>query len=614
MDTSRAVARRPARAPRLAALSLLVYAFLYAPIAVLAAFSFNRGRLTAAWEGFTLDWYLKLLHNPQVLGALRNSLLVGLVTTLVSTAVGAAAALGLRRRGTRRTALLESLVTLPMVVPEIVLASSLLLLFAGIGLRLGFATVVLAHVVFSLSYAVVVVRARLQGFDPSLEEAAMDLGAGPWRTFTRVTLPLIAPGILAAALMVFALSIDDYVVTSFVAGVGATTLPVQIYSMVKSGITPEINAVSTLLLGATSLLLAAAWQLERGRPARAALLPAGLGLGLLALPFVLAPRATAARGELNLYIWSNYIAPETLRRFEQRHGVRVNVDLYDTNEALLAKVQAGNAPYDVLCPSSYIVEILLAQDLLQALDHSALPHLRNIDPRFLDRPYDRRNRYSAPYVWGTCGIGYLRSRTGPVDSWSALWDPRFAGRVLMLDDARETLGAALKRLGRSLNTRDEDWLRRAQGLLLAQKPLVRTYDSANYHDVLASGDVWLAQGWNGQFAKAMERHPDLRYVLPKEGASLFIDSLVVPRGAPHPELAHAFIDFTLEAETAAEICRTMGYSTPNRAALALLPAALRSNPAVFPSDDDLSRLELMDDLRETTALYDRLWTEVKSRR
>lgn len=605
--------RSPRRAPRLFALSLLVYLFLYAPIFVLAAFSFNRGRLTAAWEGFTFDWYLKLLHNAHVLGALRNSLLVALVTTTVATLFGTAAALALERARLRRAALLDGLVTLPMVVPEIVLASSLLLLFAGVGLRLGFATVILAHVAFTVSYAVVVVRARLQGFDASLEEAAMDLGAGPLRTFVHVTLPLIAPGIVAAALMVFALSIDDYVVTSFVAGVGATTLPVQIYSMVKSGITPEINAVSTLLLTATSLLLVGAWRLERGR-GRAALLPAGLGLALLALPFVAAPRASSGGRELNVYIWSNYIAPETVRRFEERHGVRVNLDLYDTNEALLAKVQAGNAPYDVLCPSSYIVEILLAQNLLQPLDHSALPHLANLDARFLDRPYDRGNRYSAPYVWGTCGIGYLKSRVGRVDSWSALWDARFAGRVLMLDDARETLGAALKRLGLSLNTRDEQALRRAQRLLVEQKPLVRTYDSSNYHDVLASGDVWLAQGWNGQFAKAMERHPDLAYVLPKEGASLFIDSLVVPRGAPHPELAHAFIDFTLEAETAAEICRTTGYSTPNRAALALLPAALRANRAIFPSQEELGRLELMEDLRDVTALYDRLWTEVKSRR
>src|SRR5215813_6657748 len=160
---------------------------------------------------------------------------------------------------------LYALVTLPIVVPEIVLASSLVLLFAAVGLRLGFLTVILAHVGFSVSYAVVVVRARLAAFDRSLEEAAMDLGAGPLATFRKVTLPAIAPGVLSAALLVFALSIDDYLISSFVAGVGSTTLPIQIYSMVKSGISPEINAVSTLLLLATSLLLLAAFLLERGR-------------------------------------------------------------------------------------------------------------------------------------------------------------------------------------------------------------------------------------------------------------------------------------------------------------------------------------------------------------
>lgn len=616
VDTSpeRARAAAPRSGRRLTAFSLLVYLFLYAPILVLAVFSFNRGRLTASWEGFTLAWYVKLLDDPQVLGALRNSLLVALAATVLSTLVGTAAALGLRRRAGRGRSLLEGLLTLPIVVPEIVLASSLLLLFATLGLRLGFASVILAHVSFSLSYAVVVVRARLAGFDAGLEEAAMDLGAGPWRTFVHVTLPLIAPGILAASLLVFALSIDDYVVTSFVAGVGTTTLPVQIYSMVKSGITPEINAVSTLLLGATSLLLLGAWQLERGRGVRAAALPAGVGLALLAFPFVTGHRPPAGGRELNLYIWSNYIAPETLRRFEQRHGVRVNVDLYDTNEALLAKIQAGNARYDVICPSNYIVEILLAQDRLRPLDHSALPHMANLDPRFLDRAFDPGNRHSVPYFWGTCGIGYRKSRVGSVDSWAAMWDPRFAGRVLMVDDPRETLGAALLRQGVSLNTHDLGALARAQRLLIDQKPLVRTYDSANYHDVLASGDVWLAQGWNGQFAKAMEQNPDIAYVIPREGASLFIDSLAIPREAPHAELAHAFIDFTLEADVAAEICRTMGYSSPNQAARAFLPERLQRNPAVFPTQESLARLELIEDLGETTQVYDRLWTEVKSSR
>jgi spermidine/putrescine transport system permease protein len=596
----------------LGAWSLLVYAFLYAPLAVLAAFSFNRERLTATWRGFTLEWYVRLLGDTRILSALRNSLLVAVAATVLATTIGTAAALAFHRHRFRRQAVLDGLVTLPMVIPEIVMASSLLLLFAALGLRLGFVTVILAHVAFSVSYAVVVVRARLAGFDRSLEEASMDLGAGPVRTFFRVTLPVIFPGVLAAALLVFALSIDDYVVTSFVAGVGSTTLPLQIYSMVRSGISPEINAISTILLVATALILFAAWQLEQGRRKRQAAVPAGLGLAILAAPFVLVSPPPSPERVLNVFIWSSYLPPETVKEFEAREGVRVNVDLYDAVETLLAKMQAGNASYDVVCPSNYAVEMLVAQGLLRPLDHSALPHLANVDPVFLDRDFDPGNRYSIPYFTGTCGIGYRRSRVGRVDSWAALWDPRYRGRILMLDDARETLGAALKRLGASVNTRDEATLRRARDLLVEQKPLVRAYDSSNFEDSLLAGDVWLAQGWNGEFARVMDLDPDLAYAVPKEGSTAFIDSLAIPADAPHPDLAHAFLDFVMEAKVAAGICRAMRYTTPNRAARAFLPPEILAHPAIFPPPEVLSRAELLRDLGPATTLYDRLWTEIKT--
>ncbi|MCM2254549.1 MAG: extracellular solute-binding protein [Vicinamibacteria bacterium] len=597
--------------------ALLVYLFLYAPILVLAALSFNESRSSALWEGFTFAWYLKLLQNAQVMQALRTSLIVAFVSTVFSTVLGTAAALAFHRHRFRRGAAIEALFALPIVVPEIVIASSMVLLFAALSLRLGLLTVVLAHVAFSISYVVVVVRARLAGFDRTLEEAAMDLGAGPWRTLWTVTLPLCAPAILAGALLAFALSIDDYVITSFVAGVGSTTLPLQIYSMVRSGVSPEINAVSTLLLLATSLLLLAAHLLERGKPARLCAAPAGLGLALLAGPFLIGgPAAAAGEKVLNLYIWSNYIAPETLAKFEARHGVKVNVDLYDSNEALLAKLQAGNANYDVVCPSNYAVAILARQELLHPLDLTALPNLAHVDPAFLDRPHDPGNRLSIPYFWGTTGIAYRKSRTGPIDSWAALWEPRFKGRILMLDDARETLGIALllSRDGHGVNETDERALRQAKELLLVQKPLVRTYNSADFDQVLLAGDVWLAQGWSGQFARAMDEDPDIEYVVPKEGSSFFLDSLAIPRGAPNPALGHAFLDFVMEPEIAAEICMTMRYSTPNRAARALLPAAIRDHPAIFPPPDVMNRVELLEDVGDATVLYDRLWTEVKSAR
>ena len=606
------MSRPPRSAKTLAVFTAAVYAFLYAPILVLVVFSFNRSRLTATWDGFTLAWYEKLFDNPQILTALRNSLIVAGATTAICVVAGTAAALAFHRHRFRRQAALDALITVPIVIPEIVLASSLVLLFAAVGLRLGFLTVVLAHVAFSVSYAVIVVRARFVGFDRSLEEAAMDLGARPAATFFKVTLPGIAPGVLAAALLVFALSIDDYVITSFVAGVGSTTLPIQIYSMVRTGISPEINAVSTLLLVATSVLLFAAYRLEQGKSARSAAVPAAVGLLVLAAPFVLGRPSGSSDRVLNLYIWSNYIAPETIRRFEERHHVRVNVDLYDTNEAMLAKVQAGNVAYDLLCPSNYPIEVLIKQGLLRPLDRSALPHFVNLDPQFLDQAYDPGNRFSVPYFWNTCGIAFSRKRVGRADSWAALWDPRHRQRILMLDDPREVLGVALKRLGKSVNATDDATLAAAKALLVEQKPLVRTYNSSNYEDVLLSGDVWIAHGWNGQFAKAMEQDADLEYVVPTEGGTLSVDSLVIPASAPHPDLAHAFIDFTLEAEVAAEICRTMKYSSPNRAALPLLPPEIRANHAIFPPEDVKARLELINDIGEATVTYERLWTEVKT--
>jgi spermidine/putrescine transport system permease protein len=252
----------------LGAHTLLVYLFLYGPIAVLAVFSFNAGRQTALWEGFTLDWYGRLLADDRLLAAAGNSLWVAAVATVVSTVLGTAAALALARPqssgGSRRAT--QALLYLPVILPEVVLGAALLTFFGLARLRLSLGSVIVAHVVFSLSYVAIVVRARLAGLDPALPEAARDLGAGPWETFRRVTLPLALPGIAAAALLVFTLSIDDYVVTSFVAGAGATTLPLHVYSMLKVGVTPEVNAVSTLLLAGTLGPIVLAHRLLRKGP------------------------------------------------------------------------------------------------------------------------------------------------------------------------------------------------------------------------------------------------------------------------------------------------------------------------------------------------------------
>lgn len=250
----------------------LVFIFFYAPIVVLVFFSFNSSRYVSQWEGFSLAWYGQLFQNEAIGLALRNSLLVGGVSTIVSTIMGTLIAVGMERFRFRGQTALDSVLYLPIIIPDIAMAVMLLLFFVqaasvlgviGVRFSLGLGTIILAHVAFNISYVAVVVRARLAGFDKSLEEAAADLYANEWATFRHVTLPLIMPGILGGALLAFTLSLDDFVVTFFTSGPGSTTLPLHIYSMVKTGITPEINALSTLMLLASIVLVLTSLVLQR---------------------------------------------------------------------------------------------------------------------------------------------------------------------------------------------------------------------------------------------------------------------------------------------------------------------------------------------------------------
>ncbi len=256
------------RVPRwLGAIVAAILLLLHLPLLVLAAFSFNASRFSVEWTGFTLEWYRALAGRPDILDGLWISLIVGLSATAIATVLGTALSLALARHRFRGRTALESLLYVPLVTPEIVVGISLLVLFAGIGLRLGVATIVISHVAFSVSFVTVVVRARLAGMDRHLEEAALVLGADEWTTFRRVTLPAIMPGVVAGALLAFTLSFDDYVITSFVAGSGSSTLPVVIYGMVRRNIDPTINAVSTIVLVFTSVLIYGADRLGRRRAA-----------------------------------------------------------------------------------------------------------------------------------------------------------------------------------------------------------------------------------------------------------------------------------------------------------------------------------------------------------
>jgi len=239
----------------------LVYAFLYVPLAIVVVFSFNDSRLNAEWVGFTLHWYDVLFHDEQMLAAALNSLVIALVASSVSTVLGTLAGYAMYRY---RLRLLPVLVLTPIAIPEILMGVSLLMFFVMLNMTLGLVSIMLSHIAFCIGFVAIVVRSRLSGMDESLTEAARDLGATPAQAFRLVTLPLIMPGIVAGALMAFTLSIDDFVITFFTAGVDATTLPLQIYSMIKIAVTPEVNAISTLLMLLTLVLIVIASRLSPG--------------------------------------------------------------------------------------------------------------------------------------------------------------------------------------------------------------------------------------------------------------------------------------------------------------------------------------------------------------
>lgn len=238
----------------------LVYAFLYVPIFILVVLSFNKSRNSALWKGFTLDWYTRLLSNRMLWEAVRNSLLIAAATAVLATLIGTMTALALARNRVRGQGVIEGLLFLPLVLPDIVLGVGALVIFTAMGMQLGLGTILAAHVGTSISYVVLVLRARLADMDQNLEDAARDLGATPWQTLRHVTLPLLAPAILAGVLLSFTLSLDDFILSFFTAGPGATTLPLRIYGMVKTGLTPEINALSTMILLLTFL---ATWLFQR---------------------------------------------------------------------------------------------------------------------------------------------------------------------------------------------------------------------------------------------------------------------------------------------------------------------------------------------------------------
>lgn len=608
---------RIGRSPWLRVFFLAGLLFLLTPLFLLMLFSFNASKNVTQWGGFSTAWYGKAFGDTTLWISVRNSLLVAVSSTLVSTVLGTLAALAIGARRFRGRALLRNLVHIPIILPEIVFGVALLILFMVIRLPLGFLSVTCAHVTFSLSFVTLIVLTSVRNFDREIEHAALDLGARPLRAFFDVVLPNISAGIVSAALFAFALSIDDFVVTFFTTGAGFTTFPLKVYSMLKYGVTPSINAVSTLLILVTCAAVAGGGLLALKRErleGKLRYVTGGLLVltaGLVAFLCLAAPRHKV----IHFANYSEYFDESLLEDFRKETGIEVAMDYFGDVNELLTKLNTGTCSYDLMMVSDHFVEIMCKQGHLRPLDFRNIPNLRQVSPEFRTLYFDPSGRYSVPYAWGLVAIAYNTEKVRePVDSWKIFWDPAYRERMTFVAEMRPVFAVAYMLLGYSINDTDPAHLAQAKALLLKQKPLLRKYESALFKDMLRSGEIWLAQVWSGEGVKLCRENPEkFRLAFPREGCQMFVDNLCIPRNSENAREVERFIDFLLRPEISARNMAYICYAMPNPEAMKRLPAELRNFPVLFTPDGGFGKYELFRDVGAFLEPLTRAWIEIKGR-
>ncbi len=341
----------------------------------------------------------------------------------------------------------------------------------------------------------------------------------------------------------------------------------------------------------------------------------------LVLLFALALPAFAAREEITVYNWGQYISDGTddsldvIAAFEEETGIHVNYITFDSNESMYTKLKTGGASYDIIIPSDYMIAKLIEEDMLEPLDFSNIPNYVGIDEAFRDQAYDPENTYSVPYTWGTVGLIYNRQYVSDEDaqSWSCLWNSKYAGKILMFDNPRDAFAIAESILGYSLNTTNAAELRQCADLLAQQKPVLQAYVMDQIFDKMQRGEAWIAPYYAGDYLTMVEENPDLGFSHPQEGFNIFIDAMCIPKGCQNKAGAEAFINFLCRPDISAANLDYIGYSTPISAAKEYMDEEVISSPVSYPDDETLARSESFSALPiEATQTMNDLWLTVKT--
>lgn len=614
----------------------LIFILLYAPIVTLIVLSFNQSKTRAKWGGFTLKWYKELLKNEQIMSAFYTTLIIAFVSAAIAAVIGTAAAIAIQGMKQKWKTMYMGLTNIPMMNAEIVMGVSLMLLFIAFHMTLGFGTILIAHITFNIPYVILSVLPKLKQTNRYTYEAALDLGASPVKAFFKVVFPDIVPGVLSGFMLAFTMSLDDFVITHFTKGPGIDTLSTKIYTEVRKGIKPEIYALSTIMFVTVLVLLllinyspkeeaeTVVRKKKVRKPSRVKkiliqrVVPVAICIVFIGGGFYYAKENDVMNGEkLVVYNWGEYIDPEVLTMFEEETGIDIVYEEFETNEILYPKISSGAIAYDVICPSDYMIQRMIENDLLSEINFDNIPNLKNIGKQYLEqsRQFDPENKYSVPYCWGTVGILYNKMMVDePVDSWSILWDPKYKDNILMQDSVRDAFGVTLKYLGYSLNSIDLDELTEAKNLLIEQKPLVQAYVIDQVRDKMIGNEAALGVIYSGEAIYTQKENPNLEYVIPKEGSNIWIDSWVIPKNAEHKENAEKFINFLCRPDIALMNFEYITYSTPNEAARELIEdESIRNSEIAFPDLSKYDNLETFQYLgTEADQVYGDLWNKVKS--
>ena len=612
-------------------LMVLTLIFFYLPIVYMVIFSFNSGKSLTSFSGFSLRWYRHMMESHTMMESLYTTFSIALIATAISTVVGTISAIGLSKSKKIVQNLMEQVNNLPMMNPEIVTAIGFMLLFITFRVEKGYVTMLLAHIAFCIPYVMLSVMPKIRSLDPNLADAAMDLGATPWRALTKVIVPQIMPGIVSGALIAFTMSIDDFIISYFVTGGGVKNLSITVYTMSKR-VNPSINAISTLvvlLITAVLVLINVAPKRMAQRAQKAELrghrvvVPTAAAVCAVVAVFVFVKvnggnSALPYEGQtLHVYNWGEYTGENLLNDFEAKTGAKVVMENFDSNEQMYIKVANGET-YDVLVPSDYMIQRLIGEDYLQKLDKTKLDCMDKLCEDVIGLPYDPNNDYSIPYFWGTVGIVYDKNQVDIEDlereGFEIFRDPKYRGNIYLYDSERDSFMMALKALGYSMNTSSEEELQEAYEWLVScvqtMKPEIVTDEII---DNMAQGRKALGLIYSGDAAYVMAENEDMGYYLPESGTNLWSDAMVIPANAKNPELAHEFINFVSDYEGAYDNSSFVGYTSANQEVMDTLYGEGGEYEGIdaymprsgYPKDEVF---EYNEDTRKTIA---NLWSKVK---